>query len=54
MRKKTKKSAFCDLSVVMDTYKSEILKSKNIYFSLKLLFSTFKINADLEAIYFFG
>ncbi len=50
MRKKTKRPAFCDLSVVMDTFKSETLKSKNRYFTMKLIFSTFKINADLEAI----
>ena len=50
MRKKPKDLHFVDLSVVMGTYKNETLKSKNRYFSLKLLFSTFKISADLEAI----
>jgi len=50
MRKKPKDLHFVDLSVVRDTYKSETLKSKNRYFTMKLIFSTFKINADLEAI----
>jgi len=50
MRKKPKDRHFVDLSVVMHVYKSENLKSKYRYFSLKLLFSTFKVNADLEAV----
>jgi hypothetical protein len=48
--KKPKDLHFVDLSVVTHMSKNENLKSKNRYFSLKLLFSTFKISADLEAI----
>ncbi len=48
MRKKRKDSHFVDLSVAMHMSKSENIRSKNKYFSMKLFFSTFKINANLE------
>ncbi len=50
MSKKPKDMHFVDLSVVMHMSKSENLNSKNKYFSMKLLFSTLKIIADLEDI----